>query len=185
WRGGAAFDAGVAGADHRAHARDIADAGNDTTALDVVCSVVIVHVEARKRSDLQKRRAAIEQVGETLARGELASLAKQGALRVGGVAQARFEPAKVLDECEHLPPIGMDLLRIGIDKRFKDRHAPQSSCRTLGSVARWKPLKALAGEGLGGRGRLILALGAAPSTLSVAPEMKAAPSESSNTIAAD
>ena len=51
-----------------AHARDVADAGDDAAALDVLGAVVVVHVEAGERGELQERRAAVDEVREALAR---------------------------------------------------------------------------------------------------------------------
>jgi hypothetical protein len=105
---GAALDAGVAGRDHRAHAGDVADAGDGAAAHDVLGAVVVVHVEAGQRGQLQERRAAIDEVGEALARGELAALLEHGQLLVGGVAHARFQRAELFDERQHVAPIGAE-----------------------------------------------------------------------------
>ena len=45
-----------------------ADAGNHAAALDVLRAVVVVHVEAGERRQLEERRAAVEHLREALAR---------------------------------------------------------------------------------------------------------------------
>ena len=121
-RRGAALDAGVAGRDHAAHARHGADAGDDAAALDVLRAVVVVHVEAGERGDLQERRAAIEQVGEALARRELPALLEHGQLLVGGVAHALLERAELLDQRQHVAPVGLEGLGVGVDPGLDDGH---------------------------------------------------------------
>src|SRR5262249_40316995 len=58
------------------------------------------------------------------------------------------------------------------------------SSSTRGTTARWKPSKVGAGARRSGCGQCLLKHGAAPSTLSVAPEMNAAAGDNRKTIAA-
>ena len=119
-RGGAALDAGVAGADHAAHAADVADAGDDAAALDVLGAVVVVHLEAGEGGDLQERRAAVDQVREALARGELAALLEHREFLVGGIPHARLERPEPLDERQHVAPVGAERLGFRVDPGLDD-----------------------------------------------------------------
>ena len=127
----AALDAGVAGGDHRAHARHGADAGDHAAALDVLRAVVVVHVEAGERRDFQERGTAVDQMGEALARRELAALLEQGELLVGGVAHALLERPELIDQRQHVAAVGAERLRIRIDAGLDDGH--QLSSRIAGA----------------------------------------------------
>ena len=107
-RGGAALDAGIAGRDDAAHARHSADAGNHAAALDVLRAVVVVHVEAGERRDLQERRAAVQHLGQPLPRRQLSALLENGKLLVRRVAHALLERTEILDQRQHVATVGLE-----------------------------------------------------------------------------
>ena len=148
--------------------------------------------------------------------GELAALLEHGQLLVRGIAHARLQRAELLDQRQHVAPIGAERLRIRIDAGLQDGHQchPRGVAREPGPSAdvaarvpdisarnrdrqRITPPAAASGARRGGsrsrawsgraaaRSTWRLALGAAPSTRSVSPEMKAAAGDSRKTIAAE
>ena len=112
-----------------------------------VRAVVVVHAEACERRDLQERRAAVEQVRETLARSELAALLEHGQLGVGGFAHAALQRAKLLHQRQHVAPVGLERLRLRsiLDCRMAMVTAPShrqllsSRCLSPGSISRLAP----------------------------------------------
>jgi hypothetical protein len=119
---GAALDAGVARRDDATHTRHSADAGDDAAALDVLGAVVVVHLEAGQGGDLQERRAAVDEMGQALARGQLAALLEHGELLVGGIAHPRLQRTEALDQRQHVAPVDPKRLGIRIDAGLQDGH---------------------------------------------------------------
>src|SRR5271155_4091506 len=129
----AALDAGIAGRDHAARARNHADANDRAAAVDVLLAVVLVHAEPAERRELEERRVAIEQQVDALARRQLAALAEFGVGSPGGLAALRLERAKLADQFEMRGAIGAKRVAVDDDVRPYRRHAdaPPSCCRPL------------------------------------------------------
>ncbi len=71
WRNCAALDGAVARQDKHALAGDDADAYDAAAAHDASPAIVVVHPEARKRGQFEKRRSMVKQARHTIARQEL------------------------------------------------------------------------------------------------------------------
>ena len=83
----AGIDAGIVGADHAAHAGNEADAGDHAAAGHAFVGVRHVEHVARKRRQLDKRRAGIEHQRHPLARQQLSALVEP--VLGGGRCRAR------------------------------------------------------------------------------------------------
>src|SRR5690606_15989823 len=111
----AALDRAVVGRDHAAHAGHEADAGDVAAAERVLAAVVVVHLVAGQRRQLEERRAGIEQSGDPLARGQLAALLELGPAGLAVGPDRGLEGAKALDQREHLRAVLLVAVAAGVE----------------------------------------------------------------------
>src|SRR5271155_4863144 len=121
----AALDAGIAGRDHAARARNHADANDRAAAVDVLLAVVLVHAESAERRELEERRVAVEQQVDPLARRQLAAVAEFAVRSAGCLADLALERAKFADQLEMRGAVGAKRVAVDDDVRAYRRHADE------------------------------------------------------------
>ena len=136
----AGIDAGIIGADHAAHARDEADAGDDPAAGHALVGVGHIEHVSRQCRQLDKGRAGIEHQRHPFARQQLSALVKP--ILGGGRCRARplFQRTHSRNQRQHPGAIGLVGIAGRRDRRFKDGHGRHHSCfRHSGAHRRCEP----------------------------------------------
>ena len=118
----AALDAGIVGRDHAARAGHKPDADDRAAAEDVVGTVVLVHAEAAEARELEKRRVAVEEPVDPLARRQLAALAELAVGAAGGCPDFALEGAEFRDQLEMGGAVGAEAVALDDDARADRWH---------------------------------------------------------------
>ena len=121
-RNGAALDGAVIGRNDATLARHHTNAHDGTTTHHRLLAIVIVHVQTRKATDLQKRRATVQQTGHALPRQQLTTLLE---LLTLGLGLGNHQTLQVLDfgqQAMHALGIGGEGVGAGVDLGTNDGH---------------------------------------------------------------
>ena len=118
----AALDAAVRRRDDASDARNESDARHAAAAGDVGVAVVVMHLVAAQRRDFEKRRAAVEDKRQPLARQQLPPRLEFGLRPRRGFDDLAFKRAKTVDQFQMIGAVLRIAFAARVDFTFKDRH---------------------------------------------------------------
>ncbi len=119
---GAALDRAVARENEDPLAGDDADADDAAAAHDAGRAIIVMHAEARKRGQLQKRRAVVEKPSDALPRQELAPLCEPLGLLRRMRDHGPFKAAEFFHLRQEMRGVGLEGFRLRRYPRGDHRH---------------------------------------------------------------